>query len=117
MLIIGWVIVHGRQMTDVINKEDNHRTLQTDLKHMGSLLEDNAILFRDQQEAHPEIVRIWLQLLGNSLPKEERLLSIDRSVARGCGKDVLTITCAIRGYSQRNKCLECIYLMNSIMAF
>jgi hypothetical protein len=47
---------------------------------MEILLQDIGLLFRDQQKTPPEIVKIWLQLLQNSLAEAKRLL--DRSGSR-----------------------------------
>jgi hypothetical protein len=57
-------------MTDVINLH----ILQIDMRRVEILLQDIAALFRDQQKAPPEIVKIWLQLLQNSLAGAKRLL-------------------------------------------
>lgn len=61
-----------QRMTGVIN-DDNRNILQIDLQRMQIILQD-IDLFRDQQKAPPETLKIWLQLLQNALAEAKRLL-------------------------------------------
>lgn len=56
-----------KQLKVVMDEEENRHILQTDLKPMEYLLRHIASKFQELEEADREALKIWLQLLHNSL--------------------------------------------------
>jgi hypothetical protein len=74
-------------MKDVIQEEGNRHILQNQLRHVYHLLLDisspgcplprsteNDVVFQDQQKASPKALKIWLQLMCNSLTHANKIL-------------------------------------------
>lgn len=61
-------------MKDVMEEEEKRHILQTELKPLDNILLDISAVFQDQDKAAPEPLKIWLQLLHNSLTEAKSIL-------------------------------------------